>query len=95
MQRSVEKLFKEYGTPVYVRFDNALKLVLLNIKDWQHELKDIWAEHIKLDNSGVYEVPVEHGVTCKCCAKIIRVESYTHPFDFEVKQVPRNLVDLE
>jgi hypothetical protein len=77
MQRSVEKLFKDKGTPVYVRFGNALQLVLLNIKDWQQELKELWAALVKADTSGVLELPIDHGVACHCCTKI-GVESYTH-----------------
>jgi hypothetical protein len=73
----VTKLYKQNGTPVSVRFGLALQLVLLKIKDWQLELKEIWAEHVKLDNSGVYEVPIDHGVACNCCSKIV-TESYTH-----------------
>jgi hypothetical protein len=88
MQRSIEKLYKQNGTPVFVRSGLALQLVLLDIKDWQQELKDIWAEHVKLDTSGVYELPVEHGVTCNCCSKVIQQESYTHPFNYELREGP-------
>jgi hypothetical protein len=88
MQRSVEKLFKVNGTPVFVRFGLALQLVLLDIKDWQHELKEIWAEHVKLDNSGVYELPINHGISCRCCSKIV-TKSYTHPTAAESKRERR------
>ena len=94
MQRSIEKLYKETGTPVFVRVGLALQLVLLNIKDWQQELKDIWATHIKLNTSGLYELPVEHGISFNCCSKVIRQKSYTHPFDYEVRErVHINLAD--
>jgi hypothetical protein len=88
MQRSVEKLYKETGTPVFVRVGLVLQLVLLNIKDWQQELKDIWAAHVKADTSGVYEPTINHGISCHCCKRTIRQESYTHPFDFEVSEGP-------
>jgi hypothetical protein len=80
-----EKLFKEYGTPVFVRFGIALQHVILDIKDWQQELKELWAVHVKADTSGIYELPIDHGISCRCCTKI-SVESYTHPFREEVKQ---------
>jgi hypothetical protein len=88
MQRSVEKLYKQYGTPVYVRFGLALQHVILDIKDWQQELKELWAVLVKSDTSGIYELIIDHGVACDCCAKIIRQESYTHPFDCEVRAGP-------
>jgi hypothetical protein len=53
-----EKLYKEDGTPVYVRFGNVLQLVLLKIKDWQEELKELWAAPVKADTSGVFELPI-------------------------------------
>jgi hypothetical protein len=89
MQRSVEKLFKQDGTPVSVRFGLDLKHVILDIEDKDQELKDIWALHVKADTSGVYEPTINHGISCHCCARIIRIESYTHPFDFEVKTGPK------
>jgi hypothetical protein len=78
MQRSLEKLYKQYGTPVYVRFELALQHVILDIKDWQQELKELWAVLVKSDTSGIYELPIDHGISCRCCSKIIQ-ESYTHP----------------
>jgi hypothetical protein len=88
MQRSVEKLLKDNGTPVYVRFGIALQLVLLNIKDWQQELKELWALHAKSDTSGIYELPIDHGISCSCCKKI-NAESYTHPTAAESKRERR------
>jgi hypothetical protein len=88
MQRSVEKFYKQYGTPVYVRFGNALQLVLLNIKDWQQELKELWAALVKADTSGICELPIDHGISCRCCKKI-DVESYTHPTAAESKRERR------
>ena len=85
---AVVKLYKERGTPVSVRFGLVLQLVLLNIKDWQQELKDIWAAHVKLDTSGIYELTVFHGTTCDCCTKIVK-ESYTHPTITESKRERR------
>jgi hypothetical protein len=85
MQRSVEELYKEKGTPVFVRFGIALQLVLLNITDWQQELKELWALHVKADTSGIYELPIDHGISCRCCTKI-SAESYTHPTAAESKR---------
>jgi hypothetical protein len=88
MQRSVEKLYKQYGTPVYVRFGLALQHVILDIKDWQIDLKELWAVHVKSDTSGIYELPIDHGISCRCCKKI-SVESHTHPTAEESKRERR------
>jgi hypothetical protein len=71
--QSVKEIYRDTGTPVYVRFGLALQLVLLNIKDWQEYLKEIWAA--KSDKSGVLELPINHGVECKCCTMIGAAES--------------------
>jgi hypothetical protein len=78
MQSSVEKLYKQYGTPVFVRFGLDLQHVILDIEDKNQELKDIWAWYVKADTSGVYEPTINHGISCYCCSRI-GVESYTHP----------------
>jgi hypothetical protein len=85
---TTEKLFKEYGTPVFVKFGIALQHVFLNIKDWQQELKELWALNVKADTSGIYELPIDHGISCRCCTKI-SVESYTHPTAAESKRERR------
>jgi hypothetical protein len=78
MQRSVEKLYKQYGTPVYVRFELALQHVILDIKDWQQELKELWAALVKADTSGIYELTIDHGISCDCCTKKVH-EPYRRP----------------
>jgi hypothetical protein len=79
-----KKLFKQSGTPVFVRFGLYLQ-VILKIKDWQQELQDIWAVNLKVENFCLYELPIEHGISCHCCTKII-TESYTHPTIAETKR---------
>jgi hypothetical protein len=88
MKTVAEKLFKQSGTTIYVRFGLALQLVLLNIKDWQQELEELWAAHVKADTSGIYELPIDHGISCDCCTKNIH-ESYTHPTRIESKRERR------
>lgn len=88
MQRSVEEINKDRGTPVYVRFGNALQHVLLHIKDWQQELKELWAALVKADTSGVFELPINHGISCRCCSKIV-TKSYMHPTAAESKRERR------
>ena len=85
MQKFVDKLYKDRGTPVYVRFGNTLQVVLLNIKDSQEELKEIWGEHLKGGSSGVFELPINHGIACNCCSKFVH-ESYTRPTIAESKR---------
>jgi hypothetical protein len=75
---ATSKIYKENGTPVFVHFGLELQRVLLTINDWEEELKEIWAAHIKLDTSGVYELSIDHGISCDCCTKIVH-EPYTHP----------------
>jgi hypothetical protein len=86
--QSVKEIYRDTGTPVYVRFGLALQLVLLNIKDWQQELKEIWVALVKADTSGLYEFPINHGRACDCCTKIV-IESYTHPKAAESKREKR------
>jgi hypothetical protein len=74
--QSTKKLYKHNGTPVFVHFGIELQRVYLTIDDWQQELKDIWAAHLQADNSGAYELPIYHGISCKCCTKII-IEPYS------------------
>jgi hypothetical protein len=39
--------------------------------DCQRELKMVWLDHLKADNSGVYERSINHGLDqdCKCCTR--------------------------
>lgn len=32
---------------------------------------------------------IDHGIACSCCTRIVRIESCTHPFGFEVKAAPK------
>lgn len=38
--------------------------------DFQAELKSTWSEHLRYDNSGIYESSMQHGISCptKCCS---------------------------
>jgi hypothetical protein len=82
------KLFKQNNTPVSVRFGLAFQLVLLNIKDWKLDPIDIRPAHLKTVLSEVYELPIDHGISCDSCAKIVS-ESYTHPTLVESRREKR------
>jgi hypothetical protein len=82
------KLYEHNGTPFHSRFGLALQLAFLNGKDWQQELKELWAALVKADTSGVLELPINHGMACNCCSKIV-TESYTHPTTAESKRERR------
>jgi hypothetical protein len=54
----------------------------------EEQRKELWALHVKADTSGIYELPIDHGISCRCCTKI-SVESYTHPTTAESKRERR------
>jgi hypothetical protein len=82
--QSTKKLYK---TTVFVHF--GLELQRVSIDDWQQKLKDISAAHLASTAiSNVYELPIDHGISYKCCTKII-LDPYSRPALTVHKEVRR------